>query len=357
VNNMINANMITLAREVRGLTQAELAGLIGVSQGFLSKLEHGLTEPSDELLERLTNALRFPQSFFFLTEPIYGPSNACHYRRRQSAPVAKLRQLEARMNLARIRYEGLVSGVAIDYPNEFARMDIEDYDDSPEEVADLVRRMWNLPHGPISDLTYAVESAGGWVVKEAFDTDKVDELSLWIKGTSPFFFMNGDIPSDRYRWSLAHGVGHVFMHSMPRPEKVMEDDANRFAAQFLMPAAEIGSELESLSMQKLAQLKMRWKVSMQAIIQRAYDLGHLTDRQRKSFFTRLSQLGYRRREPNPLATEEPTVPRQLVEFHQAEHGYSVQNLAAVAYAMEPEFRTIYLPERPSRSGPSLRIVN
>ena len=44
----VNYNMVTLARESRGLTQSELAGELGVTQGKISKIEQGLLSISDQ---------------------------------------------------------------------------------------------------------------------------------------------------------------------------------------------------------------------------------------------------------------------------------------------------------------------
>lgn len=353
----INPAMVSLARDARGLSQPALADLADISQAYLSKVENGVLALSEELADRLAKALDVPPSFFSLTEAVTGPGIGCHYRRRQVVTVAKLRELQARMNIARIRYERLLRGVEIDNPNHFVHMDIDDYDESPEDIASLLRRMWHLPFGPVDNLTATIEAAGGMVMKESFGTDKVDEMSQWLKGHFPLFFMNEETPSDRYRWSLAHGLGHVVMHAVPGSEKQMEEEANRFAGEFLTPAAEIGPDLESLTMPKLAQLKLRWKVSMQALVMRAYQLGRISDRQRRSFFTRLSQAGYRKQEPHPLPDEEPTMLRRLIEFHRVEHGYSVSELAEALVMSKREFRRLYVPERELPNGSQLRMVD
>ena len=49
---------IKVLREKSGLTQQELAEIVGVeSPSYISKIEHGLTSPSYELLTRIAKAL------------------------------------------------------------------------------------------------------------------------------------------------------------------------------------------------------------------------------------------------------------------------------------------------------------
>jgi Zn-dependent peptidase ImmA (M78 family) len=55
------------------------------------------------------------------------------------------------------------------------------------------------------------------------------------------------IPGDRERLTLAHEVGHVVMHHLPTEEDP-EDEANLFAATFLMPADDIHGDLGNLTL-------------------------------------------------------------------------------------------------------------
>jgi putative transcriptional regulator len=45
-------------REEKGLTQAELADRVGVSRGYISRLEIGRHDPPLSMVERLAKALR-----------------------------------------------------------------------------------------------------------------------------------------------------------------------------------------------------------------------------------------------------------------------------------------------------------
>jgi transcriptional regulator with XRE-family HTH domain len=54
------------AREIVGLTQSQLASLIGVTQAFISRVEHGNREPSLELAELWAAMLRLTLGQFSL---------------------------------------------------------------------------------------------------------------------------------------------------------------------------------------------------------------------------------------------------------------------------------------------------
>jgi Zn-dependent peptidase ImmA (M78 family) len=221
-------------------------------------------------------------------------------------------------------------------------MDIGDYHDSPEYIAQLVRGAWALPTGPIQNLTGAIEGAGGIVVRCSFGTDKLDAISQWIPGMPPLFFVNAEIPTDRFRFSLAHELGHVIMHQIPTVD--LEREADRFASEFLMPARQIGPHLAPLSVPKLAQLKPYWKVAMSAMARRANDLGKISPRHYKTLLAQMGSARIRINEPVQLPPEEPELLFKIIGAHRSEHGYSISEISRLVDFHESEFRQRYLQE-------------
>src|SRR5262249_7327901 len=141
-----------------------------------------------------------------------------------------------------------------------------------------------------------------------------------VSGLPPLFFVNSESPGDRARFSLAHEVGHVIMHRNPHAEQ--ERQADQFASAFLMPARDIAAYLKPLSIERAAAIKPYWRVSMAAIIKRAYDLGMIGHSYYRKLFTQLSKVGYRTDEPNPVEVEQPTVVDDLIGVHMRELKYS-----------------------------------
>lgn len=337
-----NPEMLILARESRGLTQSQCAELCEISQGEQSKIETGFKEPSDELLERYSKQLKYSISFFSLDEHMKGSSSNCaYYRKRKSASLQTIRHALAIANVRRIQIARLLlSGEAeLDPENQFKRIDIEEHPGGPENIARTVRAMWGVPPGPIQNLTRVIEDAGGIVFCCDFGTNKIDAMSQWLFGLPPMFFLNKNIPCDRMRWTLAHEAGHVFMHAIPTEN--IEQEANRFAAEFLMPQRDIKPFLSDLSLAKLAALKPHWKVAMSALLKRASDLDTITERQKSYLWMQMGAHGYRTHEPVPLPQEEPTLVKEILDLHTGELGFSMKELAALMLVDEAEVRSEY----------------
>ncbi|MBA2707863.1 MAG: ImmA/IrrE family metallo-endopeptidase [Gemmatimonadaceae bacterium] len=334
-----NPQMVSLARESRGFTQIELAKELGVSQGYLSKVESDLLEPTPEVIHRLGKILDYPASFFYLSDPVYGPGiTEFWHRKRQAATSRQMRQIYADINKRIIHIERLLRATEI--PEQFSRLDPEEFD-GPADIARAVRVAWHLPHGPVRDVTRTIERAGGIVVRCAFPTRLVDAVSRWVPGMPPLFFLNETLPADRERLTLAHELGHLVMHRVP--SATMEDEAFEFAGEFLMPADEIRPKLTNLSLPRLASLKAEWRVSMAALILHAKRLGTITERQARYLYMQMGKAGYRQREPAELdfPKEEPRVLHELIHLHREDFGYSISDLSEWFSIYERELVSSY----------------
>jgi len=346
-----NREMLTLARESRGLTQTLLAAKLGISQAEISKFENGLRVPSEAQIERIANLLEYTTGFFYQNEAIRSFGSQCVYhRKRKSATDTKLAQLLAMINVKRIQVTRLLRSVEAKPIHSFPRLDLDEYP-NPEEVAKALRALWQMPPGPINNLVRTIEEAGGIVIQCNFGTTKVDALSQWIPGQpSPVFMINESIPTDRMRFTLAHELGHICMHALPTND--MEREADQFAAEFLMPAKDIRPHLFRVDVPTLASMKPYWRVSMAALLYRASELNAIDERRKSYLWFRMGKAGYRTHEPVEIPPENPTLLRELLEVHRTTLGYRDDEIDAVV--LEPNaFAGIRSKNEPRR----IRLVN
>lgn len=342
-----NPEMLVLARESRGHTQSSLARLLSLNQATISKIESGVSLISEELFRTLAQRLGYPKNFFFQQDKIYGfGSSIFYHRKRQGLPNKLLRQIHAQMNIRRNHIKRFLLSAEIETANSFRQMDVDEYGGKSENIAQLVRTAWRLPHGPIRNIMETIESSGGVVIRHDFGTRKIDAISEWIEPHPPLFFVNSnsEITGDRLRLTLAHEIGHVILHRFPCPD--MEKQANTFASEFLMPAREIKPYLSRLNMPKLAALKREWKVSMGALIERAFQLGTITASQRRYLIINLRRSTHSYREPpdTDIPIERPRLLDELIDTHLKQLGYAVTEISDMVAEFEPNFCSLYLPQ-------------
>lgn len=350
-----NRNMLSMARDLRAMTQEELADGSGISQSKLSKIEGGVLQPSDDDLKAIAKALRVPVAFLCHRGPKPARGTTCIYhRKKEGARMRDLNRLYARFARLRMQIEDLWVGVKVNARHDIHQLDVDGFDGDAEKIAAIVRQTWGLPHGPVENLTATLERAGAIVARTKFECDDVSAMSFWPEGFAPVMFVNASSPGDRARFSLAHELGHLTMHAMPIGD--MERQADRFASEFLMPRTSITSELSGrLTLQKLAALKPRWKVSMQALARRAWDLEIVTERQYRSLMMGFSKLGWRQSEPVKIQTEQPTVIGAVLAQHKKK-GLTDRDLAGLATSLEEEFQQDFYGISVPSTGAGLRLA-
>jgi Zn-dependent peptidase ImmA (M78 family)/DNA-binding XRE family transcriptional regulator len=295
---------IAVARKAKGMTQAELGTLVGVTQVAINRYESGDRDPDDATIAALANVLGVTEKLLRHGPRFRGAlAVEAHMRRLKSTKVSIWRRQEARLNLLRIHSSFLFEEVSLRSEQQVPTVDPEYV--TAADAARLVRGQWRMPIGPVVNLTRWVESAGCLVFEEDFGTHRIDGLSQWV-GDHPVILINSITTMDRRRLTLAHELGHLVMHSNDVHED-MEGQANAFAAEFLMPETVIRPELRRVDIGALVELKREWGVSMQALYERAFALGLMTPAARAGFYKMLNARGWKSREPGSdmIAVEHP----------------------------------------------------
>lgn len=331
--------MLATVRVARGMTQSQLAARTGVSQATLSKAESGLVQLDEQRLAALAQVLDVPAGLLVQHADFAGPQAVVFHRKRASLPVSAAARLRAALDLVQVQV-GAVMADAV--PLGLDRVPLpEDGYLTPEEVAADVRAALGIPRGPVPDVVGALERAGVAVVARDLGSVKIDALMSWPPGGRPVVLLGSHAPGDRQRFSVAHELGHAVMHEIPTEHQ--EQEADRFAAELLMPRADIVPELRQVSVPALARLKRRWGTSMAALLRRARDLDQISDAAYRRLNIELSQAGYRTREPVEVPQEQPQLVQRRVR-ERLDAGERVADLAEQAWMTPDDFRRTYLSE-------------
>ena len=303
--NMFNCEMLRLVREAKALSQSELAKQLGVSQPKVSRFEDGISAPNPEELTKLSEVLGQSSEFFHQAGSARSQSAVSFFRKTTSIPMKVITQFNARMNLRRLGILGELGGRKLPARRSISHRPVTTLEEA-ELAANELRRLWQVPRGPIENLTKLVEDTGCVVELFNFGAGKLDGLAIGGGTETPFVFLNDKFPADRRRFSLAHELAHIVMHRTVT--ETVEEEANVFAGAFLMPKEDIDTKLYPLTIEKLIALKLEWRCSMKAILKRALQLGRIKTRYEQFLWMRLGQLGYRTTESleNDLPQETPT---------------------------------------------------
>jgi Zn-dependent peptidase ImmA (M78 family)/transcriptional regulator with XRE-family HTH domain len=351
----VNGERVKQAREFIGITQSEFARKIGVTQAMVAHIEGGFKQPSDEVLAAIAHVAQLPVSYFRKGSLPELPAGWVLYRARAGASRKKLQRCH--------RHAQLILEIALELAKKVRTIPvrISTSTDSPEEAARRVRKVLGFAGTePIQHLIRAVEKAGAIVL--ALPKDEVaDAFAVWVNGL-PVIALAETPAGDRLRLTVAHELGHLVMHELQTSDAELERQAYRFAAELLVPESAILCDFDKLgvSLQAVAQLKLKWGVSMQALIRRARDLDRITERQYHYLMQQMSARGWRTSEPSNLAitVEKPRLLRRMAELV---HGDPIDYTAmAKDFSLKVEFLVAlmarYAGAASSTSGDSARVI-
>jgi Zn-dependent peptidase ImmA (M78 family)/transcriptional regulator with XRE-family HTH domain len=354
---LFDSQRLTLARRLRGLRKNQLADHVGTTPTAIGQYEAGTHRPSGRVLSRLALALGVPVEFFA----------AGHTATAAQAATAHFRSLRSTTQVDRDRATAhgvLAADIAavLERYVEFPRVGLVDQAVPPDEIAGdgpvrAARRCRELMlgrPGPAGHVVRLLESHGVVVLHLPRVTQDVDAFSITMH-PRPLLLLNpakGDY--FRQRFDAAHELGHLVMHADAEPgSKIVEDQANRFAAEFLMPAEEVADLLPATARwQQLAELKQRWGVSMAALLYRARTLGVMRETTYRNAMSAMTARGWRQREPGPHPPlEQPTMLTKATELL-AGTGLDRDRLADLARVTRADFDLLI----PARAYPDLRLT-
>ncbi len=343
-----------MARQLAGLKKTRLAELIEMSPASVTGWESGAKQPNRATVAKLALALGVQPQFFSGGPP--PRVSTPHFRSLRSTPQVAQDEAEA--------YGRFVAEVAglLEASVEFPQLLLPDIPVEHDEVggaeraAREARAHFNLSPGPVQHVVRLAERFGVIVVYSEPGVASIDAYSL-TSSTRPVIVLN-PVKDDYYRqrFDVAHELGHLIMHHDSEPgNRASEDEANRFASEFLMPAEEIRPLLPTTTAgrgwSRLAELKEHWGVSLAALLYRARSLGVMGDVTYRNAVIRMSQNGWRRAEPGSVSTLE--MPSMLAKARESLSSAGVEDDQFLAGSgLSRDLYLVAVSRSPRPSAPS-----
>jgi Zn-dependent peptidase ImmA (M78 family)/DNA-binding XRE family transcriptional regulator len=326
-----NPKRLSIARKRRTLNQKGFAELVGVAAHTISRCEKGLNVPTEENVEQFAKALGFPKAFFYgpdLDEP--DPDLVSF--RSQKAMSAAAR--DAALSAGAI---GFLVSDCVEERFDLPRSKVPDlhlYE--PETASRALRQEWALGEKPISNVIHLLESKGVRVLSLAENSKRVNAFSLW-RHEKAYVFLNTMKSAENSRFDAGHELAHLAIHQDGKVTgREAEDQANRFAAAFLMPRADMLAVLPRVHyLEQIVQAKKRWKVSVAALNYRLHKLKITSDWKYRDLCIQISQHRYNMIEPYEMERERSIVWQKVMKTLWAEKT-TQKDIARALSLPEPE---------------------
>ncbi|MEL6064961.1 MULTISPECIES: helix-turn-helix domain-containing protein [unclassified Methylobacterium] len=336
-----NGDRLAEARQARGLTGVALAEVIGVTPQSVSQYEKGKQTPRADVLEAISTRLNVPLSYFMRSSAVLDDA-PIFWRCRATASSVARQRAEIRLRWVRdiLGYlAGFLDFPGVDLPKLDVPRDFREIDtDYLESAATELRTQWGIGSGPMPDLLLEIENHGIVVSRINMGAEKQDGFSqLSRSGGIPFIVLGRDKASAvRQRFDAAHELAHILLHknienkrlNTAADNKILEDQAHRFANALLLPADQFVAELWAPTLDAMMALKDRWKVSVGAMIKRCEALELLDREQAQRLWINYNRRGWRKEEPldGKIEKERPRLLRRSVELLLSEKVQSVSQV-------------------------------
>ncbi len=316
-------NRLKLIRQANALSLQDLADLLSdselsVGKGAISHYEMGITTPSKEAIKVLAKKLGTTEAFF--DRPDWDNIDFTLFTPHDNYTVKYETQMLSFVQIQLEKYlyvESLLnSNIRVPLPQKTL---IHRYEhDKVDEIANNLRKEYDLGSAPISSVSNTLEHAG-------WKTIELEEMSHYVSGyektsQTPFLIYPSLFAVDDFRFSLLSSVGYAYIEG----EDKMETDTlvERFARAMLLPkkqvAVEFGFGRGSVSISELTLTKQKYGISKRQVMRRLLELGVISKEYFDSFEDLLRLHGFPRRKQILAETvmffENPvTVPMKVLE--------------------------------------------
>lgn len=326
---------LRLARLLARKRKNEVAIEVGVTPTAVGQWESGATSPSPETLFKLSLALSVPVEFFarHRRQAMHDPA-AAHFRSLRATTQAERGQALAFGELVWAVAEGVSRWVELPEPNLPDIPVPADASDAEVEVAAAAtRQALSLGDAPIGHVVRLVESRGVVTAVASIRlADRVDAFSHWYSSRPVIVLSPGKNDAARSRFDAAHELGHLVMHHDREPgSRIVERQAHLFASCLLAPPEQLAELLpRRADWSELAELKLRYGVSLKSLAYTASRLGVWGESTMRTAMVHYNRNGWNSGEPASLGeAERPSMlGRSAALLH--EHGITLDEIASEA---------------------------
>ncbi|TFD11321.1 ImmA/IrrE family metallo-endopeptidase [Cryobacterium sp. TMT1-21] len=298
ITETFDGDRLRQARQLALRTKQDVAAAIGVSPAAIGQYEANAMAPRPELIDLLASTLDVLPEFFAAGRPQSKLESGDAFFRSLRATTARQR---AKATSYTEQVWELVN--TIERHVRLPEVNLPDFHkhqmtrpEDPVSMARVIRQFWGLGSEPVSHLVRLLESYGIVTVLVPMVEQEVARIDAFstLAFNRPVMVLSVDKADDvfRHRFTAAHELGHILMHGdCSAGNPALEQEADSFAAEFLMPTSVIRNELPSrFDMRKLAHLSERWGVSVQALVYRSKELGLISDSAARRAYIKLHEL-------------------------------------------------------------------
>ena len=339
---IFNGKKLKNARVYRGKTVDVLAKETKINKKDILAFEGDKYKPTLENEMKLANALNFPKDYFSEKDAVNVVVENTHIRTESTLPrvddIALKEKLVMTHRLLKF-IQGYIKFPEMNLPNNLNR------NDDIEELAQKIRKFFDLGNGPIGNMVSLLEINGIFI--SATNIDKKGALAFSQKQSIDkesryFIALGNDKKSAPIRnYDLAYELAYIISAEANIQSKKFSKD--EFACAFLMPKENFLEDLEGVhELEDYIELKKKWIVPIWAMILRGYQLGKVSYKKYMYLMNQIDKKGWSKKEPldDNIKSTHPILLKKsfdmLIESKLMNEGLFMNNLANYGLSIYPQ---------------------
>lgn len=345
--NKIFADRFKSARLLNGMSLQDLANSLDnkISRQSLHRYEKGEVVPEKEMIKLLSQTLNVEPDFFFKdTKVEIGKVEFRILKNLSSKEESKVIE-QTKEYLSRYLEIEEILGLQKEFQNPLSEFSKITSYEQINEAANKLRESWDLGNDPIFNVVNLLEEKNIKVVKVDAELE-FDGLQTWVNGLVPVVAYNEkkSEKKDRIRFTLLHELAHLLLDFGDITVHQKETLCHQFAGAMLLPDTairkELGEKRNQLSIPELGNIKLKYGISLQAIVMRAKACNIINEHYTKQFFFMMKQMNWTIDEPIQYKGAEQNSNRlnQLINRALAESLISVSKAAELSNQSIEEFQ-------------------
>jgi Zn-dependent peptidase ImmA (M78 family)/DNA-binding XRE family transcriptional regulator len=302
------AQRLRAARETAGLSARAVASRLQgmgltVSHATLCNYETGRTMPTVDLIAALAQVYGTSREWMLSRGPMF---TGTRYRALKAVRVADKRAFEGEALGWFQAY--LAAEEAVNDPLQPPRSPFRiKPDESGRAVARRIRDEYDLGDYPIPSVMRLIENFGVRIIQQS-SSARIDGFAAWF-GPVSVVVVNQSLSNDRIRMNAAHELAHHLFKDCVDGGSLDDDDVERrafeCASHLLLPDTSLKMAFELKSMVRLVQYKVRFGMSLAAMIYRARQDRLIPANLYQHIWVEFGRLGWRRDEPGYVPPDRP----------------------------------------------------
>ena len=263
-------------RQIAGLSQDKLAGIVGLSKMTISNYENNKRDADSDTVIKLADALNIKASALLINPTGSARITHAEFRKKSGMSLSSIDMVYEKVDRYLGRFHTILRVLGDAVLPTVPAIDKLPFTDIDESASRMREYLSLSPTGPVGNIIDTLENCGIIVCQIDIEDDHFSGINGTLNGR-PYIAVNKSMTLERQRFTLIHELTHILFAF---PANINEEKTvDGITGAFLFPKDDVIRELGYYRTNvrgELSALQREYGISMQSALIRAKQAGCIT---------------------------------------------------------------------------------